>query len=122
MAHQHSGKKQDRCGLCDLGFFLFFPPSFQYFLVPHGNFGSPYLGKTQQLQERHYPSLPVCAVFLVSKQWYGCQCLGFLRCAQMLMHVIERGGGGEGGGCTDTVRKSAWKLTLGERSLASPGT
>ena len=37
----------------------------------------------------------------VSKQWYGCLCLGFLTCEQMLMHVIVHGG------CTDTVRESA---------------
>ena len=26
--------------------------------------------------------------FRVSKQWYGCQCLGILTCAHMLMHAI----------------------------------
>ena len=39
--------------------------------------------------------------FPVSKQWYGCQCLGFLTCAQMLMQAIAHGG------CTDSVRESA---------------
>ena len=29
--------------------------------------------------------------FRVSKQWHGCQGWGFLRCAQMLMHVIAHG-------------------------------
>ena len=28
--------------------------------------------------------------FRVSKQRYGCQCWGFLRCAQMLMHAIAQ--------------------------------
>ena len=32
--------------------------------VPCRKFESPYLGKTQQLQEQHYPFLSVCAVFL----------------------------------------------------------
>jgi len=51
--------------------------------------------------------------FPVSKQWYGHQCLGFLTCAQMLMHVIAN--------CTQDLyrlRKSVctgnW---LGEKSL-----
>ena len=55
----------------------------------------------------------------VSKQWYGCQCLGFLTCTQMLRHAIAHVG------CTDTVRGSALEvetLTLGEKSLAAPGT
>ena len=30
--------------------------------------------------------------FHLSKLWYGCQCLGFLTCAQMLMHAITHGG------------------------------
>ena len=36
--------------------------------------------------------------FRVSKQRYGCQCLGFLTCTQMLMPAIAHGG------CTDNVR------------------
>ena len=39
--------------------------------------------------------------FPVSKQWYGCQCLGLLMCAQMLIHAIVQGG------CMDTVRETA---------------
>ena len=35
---------------------------------------------------------------------YGCQCLGFLTCAQMLMHAIAHGS------CMDTVRDSALKV------------
>ena len=40
---------------------------------------------------------------------------GSLMFAQMLMHSTAHRG------CTDTVRESAWKLTLGEKSLAAPG-
>ena len=42
--------------------------------------------------------------FPVSKQWYGCQCLGFLMCTQMLMHVIACRD------CADTRRESALKV------------
>ena len=45
--------------------------------------------------------------FRVSKQWYGCQCLGCLTCTRILMHVIAHGG------CTDTVRESALKVDSG---------
>ena len=52
--------------------------------------------------------------FRVSKQWYGCQSLGFLTSAQMVMHAIAYAG------CTDTVRESALKAAgLGEKSLAA---
>ena len=54
--------------------------------------------------------------FRVSKQWYGCQCLGFLTRAQMLMHVIAHGD------CTrHRERFSHWKLTLGKNLLPNPG-
>ena len=39
--------------------------------------------------------------FRVSTQWHGCQCLGFLLCAQMLTHAIALRG------WTNTVRESA---------------
>ena len=42
--------------------------------------------------------------FCVSRQWYGCQHWGFLKCAQMLMHVIAHRD------CTDTRRESAPKV------------
>ena len=48
-------------------------------------------------------------IFFVSKQRYGCQCLGSLTCAQMLMHAIAHGG------CTDTVRESALKIDSGRK-------
>ena len=49
--------------------------------------------------------------FCVAKQRYGCQCLGFLRCAQMslLMHSVHH-------------KSLHWKSTPGEKSLAAPGT
>ena len=49
--------------------------------------------------------------FSVSRQWYSCQCLGFLTCTQMLMHAVAHGG------CTDTVRESALKADSGRKSL-----
>ena len=51
----------------------------------------------------------------VSKQWYGCQCLGFLACAQMLMHAIAYGG------CTDTVRESALEVDSGRKVPSRTG-
>ena len=30
--------------------------------------------------------------FRVSRQWYGCRCLRFVTCAQLLMHAIAHGG------------------------------
>ena len=49
--------------------------------------------------------------FRVAKQRYGCQSLGFLRCAQMslLMHSVHH-------------KSLHCNLTLGEKSLAAPGT
>ena len=46
--------------------------------------------------------------FPVSKQWYGCQCLGFLTCAQMLMCATA---------CvlTDTVTESALETDSGRK-------
>ena len=54
--------------------------------------------------------------FPVSKRWYGCQCLGFLTSAQMLMHAIAHGG------CSGTVRvcTGSWlweKIPLLRRGL-----
>ena len=41
---------------------------------------------------------------LVSRQWYGCQCLGLLTCVQVSMHATAHRG------CTDTVRESALEV------------
>ena len=53
--------------------------------------------------------------FPVSKQWYGCQRLGFLTCAQTLMHAIAHGG------CTNTVSESAQEADSGTKILCSTG-
>ena len=47
--------------------------------------------------------------FSVSKQWYGCQCSGFLTRARMLMHAIAHAG------CTQTVRESAPEVDSGRK-------
>ena len=71
----------------------------------------PYLHKSLQWQEQRYPFLAVCAVFYlrVFKQCYGCQWLGFLTCAQMLMCGIENEGG------TDSVKESALEVDTGRK-------
>ena len=48
--------------------------------------------------------------FQESKQWHGCQCLGFLTCTQMLMHVTTHGG------YVNTVRESALKADWGRKN------
>ena len=51
-----------------------------------------------------------CVQYLcVSKQWYGCQCLGFLTCAQMLMHATPHRG------YTDVIRESALEVDSGRK-------
>ena len=81
----------------------------KYFIFPCRTLWSPYMGKAQQPQVQRYPFLSVCVVFRVSRRWYGCQCLGFLTCTQMLMQAIAHGG------CTDTVRESALKVAPGRK-------
>ena len=53
--------------------------------------------------------------FHVSKHSYGCQCLGFLTSAQMLMRAITLGG------CTDTVRESALEVDSGRQIPSRTG-
>ena len=53
--------------------------------------------------------------FRISKQWYGCQTLEFVSCAQMLLHAIAHGG------CTDTVRESALEVDFGRKIPCSTG-
>ena len=58
-----------------------------------------------------------CVQYLhVSKKWYGCQCLGFLTCAQMLMLATAHRGLYRQQKCLH------WTLTLGEKSLAASRT
>ena len=58
---------------------------------------------------------PVCDVFCMSKQWYGCQCLGFLTCAQILMkHETAHCKRGVHKHC---MRESALKLNADSEKL-----
>ena len=82
-----------------------------YFIVPCGKFGSPYLGKAQQPQEQRYPFLVVC-----QNNGMAANVWDLVTCAQMLMHEIAHGGD------VPTPPESALELTLGEKSLAAPGT
>ena len=69
-------------------------------------FGCHALARLQQPQEHSY----LCGqYFRVSRQWCGCQCLGFLTCAQMLRCVVAHRG------CTDTVRESVLKVESGAK-------
>ena len=80
------------------------------FIVPCKKFGSPDQGKAQQLQEWCYRFLWVCAVLsFVQTAWYGCQCLIFLMCTQMLRHVIAHGG------AVRTLYVSALKVDSGRQ-------
>ena len=81
------------------------------------------------IQEQRYPFLSVCAVFKssathsyqcvqyfpVSKQWCGCQRLGYVTCAQTLVRAIALGG------CTGTVRQSPMKADTGRKIPRSTG-
>ena len=52
------------------------------------NWGHLIWVRQQLLQEQRYPFLSVCTVFLFGLQrMFGCQCLGFLLCTQMLMQI-----------------------------------
>ena len=53
----------------------------------------------------------MCSIFM-SKQLYGCQCLGFLTCAQVLRHAIVHWG------CTDTVRLREPGFSFGHYQLS----
>ena len=73
-----------------------------------------------------YPFLSVCAThsyqcvlpipisvqyFHGSEQGYGCQCLEFLMCAQILMHAIAHRS------CMDTIRVSALDVDSGRKKI-----
>ena len=64
--------------------------------------------RLQRPQEQRYPFLTMRTVFSCVQR-YGCQCLGSLTCAQMLMHAIAHEG------CADTVRESALKVDSGRK-------
>ena len=71
-----------------------------------------WLWNKQQLRTTTRNSSTTHSYQCVSRQWYCCQCLGFLTCAQTLMHATAYGG------CMDTTRESALKAD----SLAALGT
>ena len=92
--------------------FFFFKFYFRFSLSLVGNWGIgvAFSGKVQQPQEQRYPFLSVCAVVsCVQTIVCGCQCLGFLTCAQLLMHAIAQGS------YTDTVRESALGVNSGRK-------
>ena len=76
----------------------------------------PDMGETYQPREQRYTFLSVCSILCV-QQWYGCQCLGFLTCAQILMRAIAHGAvPGR------TLQESLfWKLTQGEKISCGTG-
>ena len=71
-------------------------------LITCRKFAWPYLGKATAAAH----SYQCVQQFCVSKPWCGCQCLGFLTCAQMLMHATAHGG------CMNIVRESVLKANL----------
>ena len=70
-----------------------------------GKIWSSYPGKATATVRAALP-IPksACNILCVPKQWFGCQCLGFLMCAQMFIHAIAHWG------CTNTVKESALKV------------
>ena len=54
-------------------------------------------------------SFSSACLFFMSKLSYGCQCLGFLTCTQMLLHSTANGD------CTNIVRQSAMKSDTGRK-------
>ena len=101
-----------------LFFFSFFFSSFflfsftHCFFISYGNFWSSNLAKAHQYKSGATHSDQRVQYLRVSKQSCGCQCLGFVTCARMLMHVSVHGG------CTDIIIKTFhWKLTLGVNPL-----
>ena len=97
-------------------FFLILTLFFSTALTLMGNLGHLTLVRHSSHKSSAIHSYHFVQYFRGSKQWYGCQSLGFLSCAQTLMHAIAHGG------CTDTIRESALKLTLEENRLLHRGT
>ena len=81
------------------------------------NLDLPYLGKVTAAAGilLPIPTSGSCAVCLCAKMMHGCMCLGFLTCAQMLMHVNTHRG------CTNAVRESALKADTGRQKNATKG-
>ena len=76
----------------------------------------PYLGRHSRHKISATYSCQCVQCLHVSKQWCDCQSLGFLTCAQILMHMIAHWG------CTDTLRESALEADPGRKSHAAPGS
>ena len=86
-----------------------------YFSVPCGKFGSPSLVRHSSCKTSATHFYQCVQYFRVSKQWYGCQRLGFLTCTQMLVNVTAHLG------CVDTVRESAPEADWKKNALLHQG-
>ena len=95
--------------------FLFFYDGECTSLSFGGNSGRPNWARHGSRKSSATHSYQCVQYFPVSRQWYGCQCLGFLTCTQMLMHAIAHRG------CTDTVRESALKADWDKNPLPYQG-
>ena len=80
-----------------------------YLIVPHGKFGSPYLGKAQQPQEQRYPFLSGCAAFSCVQTTVWLPVFGVFN-----VRTDVDACDGTQGGCTDTVRESAPEADSGK--------
>ena len=87
-----------------------------YFIVPCEKFGSLYMGMSQQLQEQRYPFLPVCEVFTCVQTMVRLPVFG----------IFSVGTDVDACDCTRGLyghhRRVHWKLTLGQKTFAVPGT
>ena len=79
----------------------------------YGKFGSPYLGKAQQLQQQQYPFLSMCTVFscVQTMVWLKADVLFGVFNVRTDVDVCDS----TQGGCTDTVRESAPEIDSGEK-------
>ena len=103
-----------------LAFFFLFLLLFFFFLVFHwplrdiSAVALPWLWHTSpKSSATHCYQCVQC--FPVSRQWYGCQCLGFLTWTRMLMRAIAHGG------CTDTVRVCTESWLSGRKNPCRTG-
>ena len=85
------------------------------FIVLCGKFESPYPGKAQQLQERYYPLLSVCAVFLCVQTMVRLPMFGIFN-----VHTWCWSGQLHTGAVQTQLESLYWNPTLGEKSLVAP--